>query len=447
MPVWLNRISEGFSKMTNTPGQLSAYGALPVPGGIMRFAIIIAICISMLASGAITDAQPVVPNDLIFTTSTDSINADCLAQFKSHLQAVEIYYARLPCYRNALAWLDGATMTASVWYTVPEIFDVRALEWSPDGNMLAIYQQKAVSDNPDENMAEICLLNRSGQIMECMDERPAPVYTSPYYIDTATITWSPDSTRLYFMVYTDLPDVVNTMQEYRLVEADAVTGQTLRTVYQYQLTIEDLPEYEVQHLLLSPGLTHVFVNAGIAIDGGRHLLVNLYTGQNWSLEQIDLPENWTRRMTYGIEPCFSPDGRSLALSVNVMDEARQVAVERRIIIFSVDGRQKYVSPVDVKGWFLDWSADNRSVILIDENGQIYRYDFIDNTLIRLAKYNDAFLNPFIRASISPNNLFFVQDDSLENEQIRVFDLDGQIYDIKEPFLYAMLPLWIPDASS
>ncbi len=123
--------------------------------------------------------------------------------------------------RSFLSRIDVATQQAVFFYGNSD-WDVLPLTWSSRGTYLAVVFSRD-SPQPEMRESQVCVLTRLGKLQACMLEKPS--IDLVFWGDSIqyTATWSADEKKLYFMS--------GTFQAHRLIEADVLTGQTIRVVY------------------------------------------------------------------------------------------------------------------------------------------------------------------------------------------------------------------------
>lgn len=121
--------------------------------------------------------------------------------------------------QTSLMRIDAQTMSAVEFYSEPStVISLQGLKWSPDGRKLAIARRT------ETTLVQVCVLNRDGLMQQCMAE------TTSFAATLDSLMWSDDGKRLYFAVqkYISPSDEMTA----RLIEADALTGQTIRILHE-----------------------------------------------------------------------------------------------------------------------------------------------------------------------------------------------------------------------
>jgi len=335
-----------------------------------------------------------------------------------------------------LVFLDAMTLEATPLYTDESAIQLRAMSWSPQGDLLAVLRIEK-SDNENFYPTAICIVTLTGELQTCFDDKPPVWYAvSPFLIDYEyTVTWSTDGTKVYFVT----EDVQHTMR--RLIEADVVTGATLRPIYEVAAMNEDqIPTV----IIWTPNLEYVAAGVGLTERSGT--LVNLDTGRQLDLSTVVIA--WP----YGTDPSrpegsgyicngFSPQNSYLT-AINEYDN-RLIIFDKELNIlhtvqdFGIDGRVKIYCPT--------WSADDSTIYffvlnLDHEPNYIFTYSLQDDRLV--SRVADAVYPPLVFSPDRTHIAFEIPHPS--TSKIHVLYPDNTIRLLGDPFLYAQYPVWKPN---
>jgi hypothetical protein len=128
---------------------------------------------------------------------------------------------------NRLVRVDADTLEMTPFYTDEVAVEVRALDWSPQRDKLAIYRR---NPSADEHVftRELCIINTSGSLLRCVQDRPSSFWAYQNEEDDYHVTWSVDEQTIIFVADREIE---GNNRERVLVEADVNTGETLRVLY------------------------------------------------------------------------------------------------------------------------------------------------------------------------------------------------------------------------
>ncbi len=322
---------------------------------------------------------------------------------------------------DTLVLLDARTLETREIYSA-DVVNLKPLSWSPDGEFLAvlhIYQSDTNSDISSTLPTNICVINMLGEVQSCVEATP-PLYwyTRPFLIDYQfTVTWSPQGDRLYFVAESD--------SRWRLVEADVMTGETLRTVFETS-TINE--QGYVSALAWTPDLT--YVATGVGFDDQVTTLSNLVTNEQHTLSEI------VALNTGLVCPEFSPQGNYLS----AIDE-----VGERIIIFDTELHTHHV--IDDFGtehpmslMCPRWQADERVAYI-----PVFDQETGENILLTYSLESSRWVDQIQNTIIPP---FEVSHDGTHFafsywHTIYILFPDGHLHDIGQEAHYFMYPVWRP----
>lgn len=358
-----------------------------------------------------------LPNDIVFTVSDEMPGP-------------------FPANRNTLALVSADTLELVEFYSDEDADEVRAISWSPQGDKLAVWH---VYYDEDTNIGitVTCIISISGESQVCFDDVPdlpsgAIPYTDAYYVD-----WSDDGQTVYLVV--EDGEILN------LVEQDAATGATLRTIFQYKPPLGERPTI----VAWSPRLH--YVAAGIGYDEEAGVLINVETGEEQDLSQIVVP--WFGGQPQDAPPhagyvcnSFSPQG-SYMTAIDYSDFERG----DRLIVFDMELEEvasitAFNTPEAKMS--LDgcptWN-DNEDRLYIyarsetDQTRHIFIYSLTDDQIISHFE-SDAFYPPLL-LSPSQTHVAFVGFTSWY--QVNILNPDGEVWQVTDQYTFSGYPLWRP----
>ncbi|MCC7209748.1 MAG: hypothetical protein IT323_20740 [Anaerolineae bacterium] len=342
--------------------------------------------------------------------------------------------------RSVLVKMDGLSGKLSEFY----VHDYResglyALRWSPGGDLLAIAIESP--SQPADDMpywwveAALCILSRSGALQMCMN---APLAPQSYMWDgnissTAfPMSWSDDGKVVYFLTSTlDAPFTL------ALVEADVASGQTLRTLYQYEPTAEETPwmawSSDREALLVGLEMPTAATTSLIHLDSD----VRLEMGDIVGIDSYICRE-------------FSPQGALFAA----------IARDGSTILVRQDGQIAHVIPPITGAVFASfscpaWWSDEQTVYLhgrrTDTSREaIARYSLAQRALIDIIysfpSDSGAYSGPL---AVSPDGQF-VAFESFDNPimpgapVVEVVSKERSARRLLGPYVYTYSPLWEPE---
>jgi hypothetical protein len=179
---------------------------------------------------------------------------------------------------NQLLWVNAQTLEGTMFYDDETASQIVALKWSPQGDLLIIHRTWWAEDTGD--IHDLCTLTRDGRLLSCFVETPARYYPFPgVYASEKTypISWSADGQRVYFPAGRKTGDYTGS---YALVEADPISGQTIRTLYEYFYDREN--GYDPAYLNWNDTLDTMLVGWGWPVPEPVNklpMLVNPLTGE------------------------------------------------------------------------------------------------------------------------------------------------------------------------
>jgi hypothetical protein len=249
-----------------------------------KWTFVLALCAFVLLSFGLSrpsiaqDDSTTLPADLIFTVP----------------ESPDLFWAHQP--HNRLVRLDAQTLEISPFYTDDVAVEIRALDWSPQGDQLVIYRRYApLSTSKYASPHELCILDAGGSLLRCIQDRPSMFLDE---VKDYHVSWSADGQTIAFVADREIE---GDNHELVLVEVDVNTGETLRTLYSTSyIWRKETPK----RLAWTPALDVVLVGVKIPSDGRSPLLVDLQTGAETSIDTF-VPEH--QHLGY-VCPQFSPNG-------------------------------------------------------------------------------------------------------------------------------------------
>ncbi len=371
-------------------------------------------------------AQPPLPGDLIF--STGQLNA-----------------RGVPASHNVLARLDPRTGQVVSFYTDPTAIYLKAMSWSPQGDVLAFlrFQWDGRSYS-----AQLCLLKRSGVLQGCFEDRP--VNALGVY-DENMITWSADGTRLYFVSGDDI--------SRRLLEAEVKTGKTLRTLYKYDLQENETDNppilawtSDLRYLTIGAG-DHTRVQQGLPV-----LLIDLTANQKIDLSHIPGTQG---KNLFVVCPFFSPQATYLTANNYDVPEA---PITPQFLLLDNRGALisdiKAAAPADALPQGCPaWQKDEKALYFSASQGteqastlRILKYS-LESKQFSTTFSSGAFsqfdaVTVTSNISLSPDEKFLAFDSPFDpgvnlGTQVTLISLAGTLQRYSAPFPFSSDPLWIP----
>ena len=400
--------------------------------------LVVAVLILLAGYSPRAAAQPPIPPlpaDLLFTTNLAEVGDKP---------------------RNVIARVDAETLEVTPFYIDAEAFAVVPLCWAPQGDLLADYRVLYPIDDSNTLLPrELCILDRGGALFQCMDDALAVygVEDPPYWGSAAyfPITWGHDGQTIYFETeYTSTKS--HTGYGRRLVEADALTGETLRVVYDYP---------NLYSLSISPDLTYIgvgFEEDWYGIEY-RAYIEDLTTGT-----QLDLPDLMPYAVGLSRLYSFSPQGTYFTLGTSYLTayyapELEQLYEAGSLIhildpegnILHVVGEPEGPEPLV---WYLEaptWQADEQAIVFYaygSEHMYLMRYSLPDRQLTPLYELGEAGHEPYVYAPFvtSPGNTHIaltVSSEAYGTRKLAVLYPDGEIYRIPMTHTFGLYPVWVP----
>jgi WD40 repeat protein len=380
----------------------------------------------LTASGYAQELSP-LPSDIVFSASSGEID-ESLGNYRY----------------NILGFIEAESLEVRQFYIDETASLIKPLSWSPNGNLLAIL--RVVLTGESEATADICVLGRSGELQICFDDKPSGSIPGLRSVEQQyLVTWSPDSTHLYFVA----EDVIGNQGTYRLVEVDVSTGQTLETVYQVEFTIS----YYNPIMIWTPTMDQIAIGVPNYPRIGQAKVVDIKTGNEWRVGDI------VNDQEIDICGAFSPLGNYLIASINT-DETDGIIVNA-FVVFDKEG--EIVHTVDVSAYAATsfqcptWSADESSFFIYLNSSEVearilsyslqgealteYAFWFLDDTHMAIEAV------AVFPLEVSPTDTYIAFSSYVYFERITVICPDGEMLHFASPFSRARWPVWVPaDAS-
>lgn len=351
---------------------------------------------------------------------------------------------------NILGLIESETLEVSQFYVDEAASLLKPLSWSPDGSLLAILWVARIDKH--EAIADMCVLRRSGELQICFDDKPSSLQSSIPSLDDIEqqylVTWSPDSTRLYFVA----EDITGDQGTRRLIEADVSTGRTLDAIYQVQFTISSYNPI----MIWTPSLDQIALRVQNYTGIGQTKVMDIKTGYEWSPDDIASDQE--------IDMCgaFSPSGDYLIATIYNIDRVAKTFVNAFAVI---DKQGTVVHIVDVSAYTITsfqcpaWSADERYLLMYlfdvyKVEARILSYSLQDETLTERAFWFLDDTHMAIPDAVSPLQLFPTSAHIAFGsggyfESITVIPPNGDMLNLvfDPPFSRARWPLWVPKSKS
>lgn len=404
--------------------------------------VAIPICLLILvANSVLVFAQAnSLPSDLIFTA----------------VERVQVMGA----YITTLVRLDANTLKMMPFYADSKASQngLRALKWSPDGSLLAIYRSEHTDvNNPMRNgyTYQICTLTRSGSLTACSKDQPM-YYTGGGIGDQlSAVSWSSDSKSIYFATETD--------SSVRIVEMNAQTGETQRSIVEYPKDkSEDLPPF----LGWDPKLNYVTVGIGEE-QRARHKIsqpvINLQINQTNTVarQSADLISSVPTQVKLRLICInFSPNGNYLVAidqvgidSVNMTILGRNGETVQSLASINYGTFKRIDCPTWQPGEMAFYFMGS---VKEDRRAQVFRFSLSDqqiSVLYRIPNMTD--LDQGDKTGVLDSPLVLSPDGkliaavSLDNPnpagvvQVAILYPDGKIRNFLAPYYSTSNPVWVP----
>ncbi len=345
----------------------------------------------------------------------------------------------------SLTLVDAATLEMSSFYVREDAYQLRVMSWSPQGDVLAVLHiypnvETVIYPYPDVvygHPTELCIVTLSGARQTCFQDHPPWLFdTAPFLIDyNYTVTWSIDGQKVYFVA----EDTTTGIR--RLIEADAVTGETIRALFETEAWNGDgFPTI----MIWPPALDYVAAGIGFFERSGS--LVHLETGEQHNLSGIVVswPGGDLRDQPEGagfVCNSFSPRGTYLT----AIDE-----YDDRLLVFNMelnithvidglgfDGRAKIYCPT--------WSADEGTFHFVvkdmrDGANHLITYSLAENQITH--QIQGTIIAP-LEFSPDETHIAFTEPDPRGTYHVRVLCPDGAVWQPGDPFVRTEYPVWRP----
>lgn len=337
---------------------------------------------------------------------------------------------------NILARIDANTLEVHPFYINEEAYETTAISWSPQGNLLAVFlrfiNNKA---SPQSSTDQICLLDRAGILQTCFEDKP---YIFGSFDDTF-FSWSADSQKFYFVT-----DCGN--EDHCLIEADAVTGRTLQTIYHYSNDHSN----RTQVVSWTPKLDYVVINAGSwATRNAPRVLINLENN-----ERLDIKAIVPGPAQLGVLcPNFSPQGTYLVATTFTGESKQSLIVfnKQGNILFTIDDTSGFgaIQPLCPILW--DTKEKNfyfNGQVTGEYNFFIFKYSletakleiFYDMGTDRFSEKN--IYGPY---ALFPTAAYIAGTTSLQSPapQVAILSPSGDVEQPNNPYPFGLYPIWVP----
>lgn len=358
--------------------------------------------------------------------------------------------------QNILMYLNAETLEVTPFYIDDEAFYVRAVSWSPDGELLAILRILPAAPGAMWPPKELCLLNRLGQMERCFEEQP------PLHLEEGqvySVTWSADSQKIYYVSENVTGDYTGI---FRLIEANAATGKTLRVLYEFSKSAGELPS----NLAWSPDFSSIVF--GVDYNMSERVMLNMFTGvlNRATGEQLDLTSVVPKHTTLSyICPQLSPQGTYLVARAGYnpteYDPGSQLPdyVAHLLLTIVYDyraGTQVFLGEPDGEDTFQFmncpvWQDYEKAFFIVGYNIQrdttaIFKYILEQQTL---RVFYDGLPTPDLRDPLvlSPNGTHIAFRISRDDPKIGVVSPSGEIQIFSDPYEFGLYPIWVPPALS
>ena len=370
------------------------------------------LALSSLANKAQGEANVSLPADLIFNIAGDAL--------------------------NTLGRITGQTGEFSIFYRNAEASMVLPLHWSPDGRLLVVLLRSGTGETAAPPTYKLCLLDREGNLQTCMVDAPYINLDVGMVQWWMPVSWSADSRYVYFVTnYGWETTWLDRWPKACLVEADAVTGQTVRDVFCF-------PK-KVRSLIWSPTLDYVVTDPVITRES---VFISLEDGTT-----LDLYKTFGTENARGLIACpqISPRGSFLVLMAN----DRDVLAGDTVVI--VDRHGKLVQEVHETqdehefstGCGIAWTRDESAFytggrILDSYEHDVFRYSTATGTLEIFYSWEvyseDTFYGPL--APSPAEECLAGTQGTPDGSQVVVL-CDGKLIHPDIPYEISDNPLWVP----
>ncbi len=368
--------------------------------------------------------------------------SDSMASQENGLPADLLFTAGTqPGLQHTLVRVNGQTGAATPFYRNDEAGLVLPLQWSPNGQKLLILLIFLDEPQVPSYTGQLCLLNRAGELQTCFADKP---YIAPWMRwEMPIASWSKDGRLVYFVADYGWEQTGLLSQRLKacLVEADAMTGQTLREVF-------CLPE-NTRSLAWSPQLDYVVTDplfpqqdALINLESGE--AINFYTAV--AAEHVD---------DLRICPQFSPHGSFLVLIGSTSspfdgDIVTIISKQGRLLhqIRRTQDGQEFTTYCPIA-----WSQDEDAIYLggglVGEyTAAVFRYTLATRTLEIMHSWGpdifseDAIFPPF---APSPDGTCLAGTANPPDMSQVVVLCGGKLFHLDIPYEVSKYPIWVPPA--
>ncbi len=405
----------------------------------MRSRLVLILCVLLITSHPLARAQestPSLPADLILTTG-GSFHFD-----------------------NQLIWVNAQTLEAELFYDDNNADQVVALEWSPQGDLLIIHRTYLVIDAPDEH--DLCTITREGQLLSCFVESPAYY---PYFPDVYSggksfpISWSADGQSVYFPAWRKTGAYTGS---FALVEADPISGQTIRTLYAYSYDWEN--GYEPARLTWTDKLDILLVGWGWPLPeplSEMPMLVDMHTGDitldaiAMRVSQIVETVAPSSEREYGLSvnacPNLSPQGNYVTL--HIYSPSADLDLRGLVVLNLLGDAIAVIGEPDRRIHVMEcpvWQADEQAFYFdgVDTSNRrfnIYHYSLPDQQLTAFYQKQGSLLGP-LRLSPDEACLLFsdwFSHDTPDKQWVLAWCAGSVLRPGGDELAFTAFPVWIP----
>lgn len=368
---------------------------------------------------------------------------------QSHSLPVDLIVSVAPqgAFHNTLVKVNADTLALSEFYTNANSKGIIPVSWSPNGQILSIAQHLGAGS------FQICVLNALGALQRCMSEQPFWGGNDEGESQFDAISWSEDSTEIYY--------VAESKETFRLVEADVLTGETTRVVFESAKT-EKLP-----YGVLTWNITQQYVVIGNHFENPPYALGLELASLNPNVPQAD-----QRRDVFSIVPrdeanrlCVrsSPNGNYFVMLAGVVGLMPNGYVPDATSIWLLNPEGQIVHRIQATpstGEFAIstcpfWQADGQAVYFSAYNKDsslvgLYRYTLTDR---QLTTWYAAPSNSTTSGIVAPLSIYLdgqaiagrtsASRMPPRKAQVGVVFADGYELTIAGDFEEYLYPVWVP----
>lgn len=331
-----------------------------------------------------------------------------------------------------LALLDSKTTQTTELYRSDHLVP-HPLSWSPQGNKLAFTGMNNTGMENGE-MMEVCVLIVADSRQTCLEDKL--VYFRSILNDV--VTWSEDGTKVYF--------VTLKQQTWCLIEADVLTGKTLRVVYETPYSDDEW--WKRRPTRWTADLSYVGLEIGY--DGETGILVNLKTREEIVIRDILQPyidptvEQEHPGHNY-VCPEFSPSANYLAALIPTGYIGTE-PITNRMVIFDTKGEVIHLfEPSESTTSCPTWVEDELRFYFRRYNRQeVWEGIFSYSIEYRQMRAWDMSGRETLPLLLSPGGTNIAFQEIVQGRTVvSVLYPDGTISVISDPYYSAWDPVWRP----